>query len=37
MPDAVQIVEVPSLRLLFANRIAETLTQETFGRPRCST
>ncbi len=33
MPDAVQIVEVPSLRLLFANRFAETLTQETFGRP----
>jgi PAS domain-containing protein len=33
MPDAVLIVEVPSLRILFANRFAETLTQRRLGRP----
>ena len=33
MPDAVLIVEVPSLRVLFANRFAETLTQQRLGRP----
>ena len=33
MPDAVLIVEVPSLRVLFANRFAETLTEQRLGRP----
>jgi PAS domain-containing protein len=33
MPDAVVIVEVPSLRTVFANRYAETMTEQTFGRP----
>lgn len=33
MPDAVMIVEVPSLKLLFANRYAETITQRSLGRP----
>jgi PAS domain-containing protein len=33
MPDAVLIVEVPSLRVVFANRFAETLTQRQLGRP----
>jgi PAS domain-containing protein len=32
MPDAVMIVEVPSLRILFANRFAEALTEPHFGR-----
>ena len=32
MPDAVMIVEVPSLRVLFANRFAEGLTEPHFGR-----
>ena len=32
MPDAVLIVEVPSLRVVFANRFAETLTQRQLGR-----
>ena len=33
MPDAVLIVEVPSLRVLFANQFAETLGAAQFGRP----
>jgi PAS domain-containing protein len=33
MPDAVLIVEVPSLRVVFANRFAETITQRQLGRP----
>ena len=33
MPDAVMIVEVPSLKVLFANRYAETITQRSLGRP----
>lgn len=33
MPDAVLIVEVPSMRVVFANRFAETITQRQFGRP----
>ena len=33
MPDAVVIVEVPSLKVLFANRYAETITQRSLGRP----
>jgi PAS domain-containing protein len=33
MPDAVLIVEVPTLRVVFANRFAETITQRQFGRP----
>jgi PAS domain-containing protein len=33
MPDAVQIVEVPSLRTVFVNRFAETLGESTLGRP----
>jgi PAS domain-containing protein len=33
MPDAVLIVEVPSLRILFANRFAEALTEQQLGRP----
>jgi PAS domain-containing protein len=33
MPDAVLIVEVPSLKVLFANRYAETLTERSLGRP----
>jgi PAS domain-containing protein len=33
MPDAVLIVEVPSLRTLFANRFAETITEDILGRP----
>jgi PAS domain-containing protein len=32
MPDAVVIVEVPSLKTVFANRYAETMTEESFGR-----
>jgi PAS domain-containing protein len=31
-PDAVQIVEVPSLRTIFANRHAETITARSLGR-----
>ena len=33
MPDAVVIVEVPSLKTVFANRYAETMTEQSFGRP----
>lgn len=33
MPDAVLIVEVPSLRVLFANQFAETIGTEQLGRP----
>jgi PAS domain-containing protein len=33
MPDAVLIVEVPSLRVLFANRFAESMTEPDLGRP----
>jgi PAS domain-containing protein len=33
MPDAVLIVEVPSLRILFANGYAKGLTESTLGRP----
>jgi PAS domain-containing protein len=33
MPDAVQIVEVPSLRTVFVNRFAEKLGEATLGRP----
>lgn len=33
MPDAVLIVEVPSLKTVFANRFAEAITEERFGRP----
>jgi|SRR5919112_5557075 PAS domain-containing protein len=33
MPDAVQIVEVPSLRTVFVNRFAERLGEDTLGRP----
>lgn len=33
MPDAVMIIEVPSLRILFANRFAEGLTEPHLGRP----
>jgi PAS domain-containing protein len=32
MPDAVMIVEVPTLRILFANRFAESLTEPHLGR-----
>jgi PAS domain-containing protein len=32
MPDAVVIVEVPSLKTVFANRYAETITERSFGR-----
>ena len=33
MPDAVLIVEVPSLRVLFSNQFAETIGSEQLGRP----
>jgi PAS domain-containing protein len=33
MPDGVLIVEVPSLRTVFANRYAETITERALGRP----
>jgi hypothetical protein len=33
MPDAVLIVEVPSLRVVFANKYAETLGASRLGRP----
>ena len=33
MPDAVLIVEVPSLEILFANGYAKGLTEKTLGRP----
>jgi PAS domain-containing protein len=33
MPDAVLIVEVPSLRVLFANQFAEELGARQLGRP----
>jgi PAS domain-containing protein len=33
MPDAVVIVEVPSLQVLFANGYAKGMTQSTLGRP----
>jgi PAS domain-containing protein len=33
MPDAVLIVEVPSLKTVFANRYAETITERRLGRP----
>jgi hypothetical protein len=33
MPDAVLIVEVPSLRVLFSNQFAETIGTEQLGRP----
>ena len=33
MPDAVVIVEVPSLKTVFANTYAETITERRFGRP----
>jgi PAS domain-containing protein len=33
MPDAVLIVEVPSLEILFANGYAKRLTESTLGRP----
>jgi hypothetical protein len=33
MPDAVMIVEVPSLRVVFANQFAETLGARQLGRP----
>jgi PAS domain-containing protein len=33
MPDAVLIVEVPSLRVLFANQFAESFAMERLGRP----
>lgn len=33
MPDAVVIVEVPSLKTVFANQYAETITEGRFGRP----
>jgi PAS domain-containing protein len=37
MPDAVLIVEVPSLRVVFANQFAETLGARQLGRlPRLS-
>ena len=37
MPDAVMIVEVPSLRVVFANQFAETLGARQLGRlPRNS-
>jgi PAS domain-containing protein len=32
MPDAVMIVEVPSLKRVFANRFAETITERALGR-----
>jgi PAS domain-containing protein len=32
MPDAVQIVEVPSLKTMFANGYARTITERIFGR-----
>lgn len=32
MPDALVVVEVPSLKTVFANRFAETMTEQTFGR-----
>jgi len=33
MPDAVVIVEVPSLQILFANGYAKGMTEDTLGRP----
>jgi PAS domain-containing protein len=33
MPDAVVIVEVPSLRILFANGFAKAFTEQALGRP----
>jgi PAS domain-containing protein len=33
MPDAVMILELPSLTTIFANRFAETMTERRFGRP----
>jgi PAS domain-containing protein len=33
MPDAVVILEFPSLTTVFANRYAETMTERRFGRP----
>jgi PAS domain-containing protein len=33
MPDAVVIVEVPSLQVLFANGYAKGMTEDTLGRP----
>jgi PAS domain-containing protein len=33
VPDAVLIVEVPSLQTVFANRYAETITERSLGRP----
>jgi len=33
MPDAVVIVEVPSLQILFANGYAKRMTEESLGRP----
>jgi hypothetical protein len=33
MPDAVVIVEVPSLQVLFANGYAKGMTEGTLGRP----
>jgi PAS domain-containing protein len=32
MPDAVLIVEVPSLQIVFANGFANAITEETLGR-----
>ena len=33
MPDAVVIVEVPSLQILFANGFAKSMTEQALGRP----
>ena len=33
MPDAVLIVEVPSLQVLFANGFAKSITEQALGRP----
>jgi PAS domain-containing protein len=33
MPDSVLIVEVPSLRTIFANGFAKTVTERILGRP----
>jgi hypothetical protein len=33
MPDAVVIVQVPSFKVVFANRHAEAFTQRALGRP----
>jgi PAS domain-containing protein len=33
MPDAVLIVEVPSLKTVFVNSYAETITERRLGRP----